>query len=327
MQFESSEYIVRFAIYTGAFTSLVTLLIVALMLIIRFGRLNDLGARSALKAKWLDVLGGSQKGLQADLLKLPRRSAFHLLRQWIVAYENTRWSEGGNADTRRRHLIEAAHRVRLAELAFEFVESGTNEEVMASAIALGRLKVERAWIPLKRRASAPHAYVSAVAMEALVRIDADRALPVLAETLNAQVGWPDHVLSRILGEMSESQTHKAITAIVAERNFDAVLHLFRALERRGDASAEIVLEWLVDHLRSVDDLIDCCYAALQKERLDAVLKIYYDGMERIQELRQLATDSAADWLSDDEPQWIQNELITDAIGGARMPVGSTHDIP
>lgn len=181
-----------------------TLLIVALMLVIRFGRLNELGPRSALKAKWLDVLGGSRTGLQADLLKLPRRPAFHLLRQWTVAYEKTREADDAKAHTRRRHLTDAADGVRLAELAFELVESGTNEEVMASAIALGHLKVEKAWIPLKRRASSPHAYVSAVAMEALVRIDADRAVPVLAETLNVQAGWPDHVLARILSTVTPS---------------------------------------------------------------------------------------------------------------------------
>lgn len=306
MSFESADYLVRFAVYTGAFTTLVTLLMVLLMLVVRVSRSHESWMGSTVTTRWLEVLGGSSgAAIVADLPSLRRRTAFLLLRQWSVAYDRDQTqTTDPNSASRLRQKVEAATHVRLDQFALELLETGTNEEIMAASIVLGQLGLEKAWIPLKRRATAEHPFISAVALQALVRIDPERAVPVLIEALTTHLTEPDHVLARMLGELSEMQIHEVVAGVVDMGSFEPTLHLFRALERRGEPAAGVVLEWLIAHLRSVDDVKACCYAALQEDRLNRVIRLYHDGVERAGELAETEQP-----VPDDEPMWIRRHVM------------------
>lgn len=294
-----------------------TLLVIGVMVAARLLHTYERWAAGSVTAKWLEILGGGATSLQADLPRLRRRSAFFLLRQWSFAFSKTNELDDPRAaELRRRHLLSAAHQVHMEEFALELLETGTNEEVMAAAIVLGHLRTEKAFIPLKRRADTPHGFISAAAMEALLKIDSERGLPILVELISGRSDWPDHVLARMLRDLSEHQIHGVIRGAVQSGNREAVLHLFRALERVGDEAAEVLLEWLLDRAATIDAVRDICYAALQRARLRRVLSVFHDGTERIRAIvdaASLATETcpldAARDLTEEEPEWIRVEVL------------------
>ncbi|MEX1054596.1 MAG: hypothetical protein WED81_01105 [Rhodothermales bacterium] len=223
------------------------------------------------RTKWLDSLRDARTTIHADLGALPRDISFLLLHQWNAVFDQTRsTSDPGTLDTAQEQLRVAGDKVSMEEFALELLEDGTNEEIVSACVALGNLRASRAWIPLRRRIASDNAFVSASAAEALVRIDPIRATSQFIDGLCRHPDWPDHVLSRVFATLPESAVHDVIRSIAARGEFASVLRTFSALDRMGHEMSIVLLEWLLDHAKDEEALVECAYAAFQEKHVHLI---------------------------------------------------------
>ncbi|MBI2890368.1 MAG: HEAT repeat domain-containing protein [Nitrospirae bacterium] len=179
--------------------------------------------RQLFLATWRPLLAES---LEEPLVLLPPVSKFDgttLLGLWNYYYESLR----GDAHER---LAYAAGRVGLDEIARRHLRARSRRRQLLAIATLGNLRHAESWSDLERLALHESPMLSITAARALIRIDAQRAMPALVPLFAAREDWPPATVAAMLSEAGPAVASGPLATVVDQTAIEHLPRLIRFLE-------------------------------------------------------------------------------------------------
>jgi hypothetical protein len=138
---------------------------------------------------------------------LPRRHLPYLMEEWNALHEAVRGepSERLNAFALRLGFDVAARRM---------MHAGAIGRRILAIRTLGHLRDPSSWQPLQEQLGSANALVSFYAAAALVRIDAQRAMPGIMNQLAERESWPGEAMARLLVDAGADVAREPIRALM-----------------------------------------------------------------------------------------------------------------
>jgi hypothetical protein len=138
---------------------------------------------------------------------LPRRHLPYLMEEWNALHEALRGepSERLNAFALRLGFDVAARRM---------MHAGAIGRRILAIRTLGHLRDPSSWQPLQEQLGSANALVSFYAAAALVRIDAQRAMPGIMNQLAERESWPGEAMARLLVDAGADVAREPIRALM-----------------------------------------------------------------------------------------------------------------
>jgi len=212
------------------------------------------------QARWLQVLLLATESPEADLPPIPRS----LLPDFASYWNHIRASLKGDA---AQNLAIPLSRRGLEPPLLAMLGRGSLRRRLIAATTLGYLGARSAWEPLSRLARHPSPDLSSTAALALLRIDPDAALDLLAADIVGRDDWSLARLGSLFRELGPDAITPGLVRIIATRPRSGVHRIVR-LARFGQRSrmGVAVREWLrtsgdaqvlasaLDYLESAEDL-------------------------------------------------------------------------
>jgi HEAT repeat protein len=160
-------------------------------------------------ATWRPLLAGiaMEPGAPPALPPLPHRHLPYVMDEWNALHDAVRGepSERLNAIGRRLGFDVAARRL---------MHSRRVGRRILAIRTLGQLQVPGSWKALQEQLGAANALVSFYAAAALVRIDAQRAMPGIMNQLAERESWPAEAMARLLTDAGADVAREPIRALM-----------------------------------------------------------------------------------------------------------------
>ncbi len=206
--------------------------------------------QSRLTAAWRPPLAriAMEPDEMPPLPPLPHRHLPYVMEEWNALHEAVR----GDPSAR---LNAVALKLGLDVAARRLIHSRRVGRQILAIRTLGHLKDPSSWKPLQEQLGSQNALVSFYAAAALVRIDAQRAMPGIMNQLAERESWPAEAMARLLTDVGADIAREPIRALMFAlapaklppllpwlAHVDAVLGSEVAVEllRRHPDNAEIV---------------------------------------------------------------------------------------
>ena len=186
------------AILVSAFTSAITLVLMALIGLFRWLFIAELRSYAQFSKEWFPILACAIVDDQAPVAKkLNRSEKLILLRLWNYWHQ----SVSGNANVRLRHFVSD---MGCTDVAIHLVQKGNRAQKLLSSISLGNLKVALAWQHLNALVATDDQIVSLHAARAMLQVDAEKAIKELLPMILGRAQWDMSALTQIL---RQSRSH------------------------------------------------------------------------------------------------------------------------
>jgi hypothetical protein len=245
-----SELIVTLAWRSAAIAGLGSAMLLLMALAVRRYFNHVARLQSRLTAAWRPPL--ARIAMEPDdmppLPPLPHRHLPYVMEEWNALHEAVR----GDPSAR---LNAVALKLGLDVAARRLIHSRRVGQKILAIRTLGHLKDPSSWKPLQEQLGSQNALVSFYAAAALVRIDAQRAMPGIMNQLAERESWPAEAMARLLTDVGADIAREPIRALMFAlapaklppllpwlAHVDAVLGSEVAVEllRRHPDNAEIV---------------------------------------------------------------------------------------
>jgi HEAT repeat protein len=243
----ASDPLLRTAVWIGAAALLASAALLAAILVLRLRLAARLARERRFAERWQPVLAACALGLPESVPALDAADGPLFLALWLRAQESLR----GDA---QRHLNALAARVGADRLAVGYLATGDPRREMLALVAAGHLRLAGIW-PLAEAlaAQAPPA-IALTAAQALLRIDAPRALPGVLALAARREDWPIARVGAMLRECDVNVAGLALaSAIDAERELARTAGLARLLHLLGAFATEAARPAVRAALEQVDD--------------------------------------------------------------------------
>jgi hypothetical protein len=219
------------------------------------------------EARWRQVLLLAMEAPEADLPPIPRG----LLPDFASYWNRIRASLKGDA---AQYLAIPLRRKGLELPLIAMLGSGSLRRGLIAATTLGYLQARNAWEPLSRLARHRSPELSSTAAQALLRIDPDAALDLLAADIVGRDDWSLARLGSLFRELGPDAITPGLVRIIATQPRRGVHRIVR-LARFGHRShmGVAVREWLrtsgdaqvlasaLDYIEGADDMVQVRGAA------------------------------------------------------------------
>ena len=251
-----SELIVTLAWRSAEVAGLCAALLMLIALVVRRYLRYEVRLHARVIATWRPLL--TRIAIEEDeapkLPSLPRRHLPYLMEEWNALHDAVR----GEASAR-------LNAVALEPLGFDvaarrYMHSRRVGRRILAIRTLGHLEDPSSWKALQEQLAAANALVSFYAAAALVRIDAQRAMPGIMNQLAERESWPGEAMARLLVDAGAEVAREPIRQLMLSLNLnklppllpwlahvDAVLGSEVAIEllRRHPGHPEVVAAALV----------------------------------------------------------------------------------
>lgn len=250
-----SELIVTLAWRSAVVAALGSAMLLLMALAVRRYLIHTARLQSRLIAVWRPPLAriAMEPGESLPLPPLPHRHLTYVMEEWNALHDAVRGdpSERLNAVALKLGLDVAARRL---------IHSRRVGQKILAIRTLGHLKDPSSWKPLQEQLGSQNALVSFYSAAALVRIDAQRAMPGIMNQLAERESWPAEAMARLLTDVGADIAREPIRALMFAlapaklppllpwlAHVDAVLGSEVAVEllRRYPDNAEIVAAGLI----------------------------------------------------------------------------------
>ncbi len=144
---------------------------------------------------------------EGDLPPLPHRHQPYLMEEWNALHDAVR----GEPSER---LNAVALRLRLDVAARRMIHSSRIGRRILAIRTLGQLHDPSSWKALQEQLGSANALVSFYAAAALVRIDAQRAMPGIMNQLAERESWPGEAMARLLVDAGADVAREPIRALM-----------------------------------------------------------------------------------------------------------------
>jgi HEAT repeat protein len=204
-----SDLIVTLAWRSAAAAAFAAALMLAAALIVRRYMLHEERMRARVIATWRPVLTQvAIEGRASDSLPRVRRSQLpYLLEEWNAMQDAVR----GEAAAQ---LNELALRIGLDDVARGLMHSRHIGKQILAIRTLGHVRDQTAWKSLQEQLVAANALVSFYAAAALVRIDAQRAMPGIMLQVAERESWPGEAMARLLVDAGADVAREPVRALM-----------------------------------------------------------------------------------------------------------------
>jgi len=204
-----SDLVVTIAWRSAMIAALASALMLTFALIVRRYLHWQDRVQARVAARWRPLL--TQIAIEEQgFIELPRLRARHvpfLLEEWNALHDAVR----GESTAR---LNETALRLGLDEIARHLMNSREVGKRILAIRTLGHLRDATAWKTLQEQLVSANALVSFYAAAALVRIDAQRAMPGIMLQVAERESWPGEAMSRLLVDAGADVAREPIRALM-----------------------------------------------------------------------------------------------------------------
>ena len=204
-----SEFIVTLAWRSAEFAALASAALLLLSLIVRRYYRFEARLNERVIATWRPLLTriALEDGDPHALPRLPARHMPYLMEEWNALNDVVR----GEANER---LNAAARALGFEVAARRFLHSRQVGRRILGIRTLGHLRDPSSWQPLQEQLASQNALVSFYAAAALVRIDAQRAMPGIMNQLAERESWPGEAMARLLVDAGADVAREPIRALM-----------------------------------------------------------------------------------------------------------------
>ncbi len=207
--------------------------------------------RTELIEVWQPVLAESLIEIPAALPRLTSRDHISFLFLWNYLQESVK----GEATEQLNRL---ARMLGLDEAARRLLRKTNMKHKLLAVATLGRLKDAAVWCELTTMANGDAPALSLEALRAMVRIDAEAAIPVLASLIGTRRDWSPLKIMAILDEAGPERAAKAMTLITASAQPMMMARLIRYLAAAHCRQALPTVRGLLQRSDQPDDLTAAC---------------------------------------------------------------------
>lgn len=204
-----SELIVALAWRSAEIAGLGAALLLLMALVVRRYLQYEARLHARVIAAWRPPL--TQAAIEGDALPalppLPNKHLPYLMEEWNALQDAVR----GESSAR---LNEVALKLRLDVAARRLIHSRRIGRRILAIRTLGHLHDPSSWKPLQEQLSSANALVSFYAAAALVRIDAQRAMPGIMLQLAERESWPGEAMARLLVDAGADVAREPVRALM-----------------------------------------------------------------------------------------------------------------
>lgn len=218
-----SQGILALAFWVGASALALTLLLLAQVLFLRALLNRRARRRALLLAHWRPLIlqGLAERPAQLPPLHPEDFAAFALL--WNHFHEVM-------SGVSRDRLNDLGYAVGLDRMAIDRLGGSVCEAQLLAILTLGHLGERRAWGRLVELAGEANLVVSITAARALVLIDADAAMPLLAPIIERRDDWPLATIGAILHEAGPEAATLPLVDVIGTTSWARMARLMRLLK-------------------------------------------------------------------------------------------------
>lgn len=299
--FTESE--IYFAFWVGIGALVLALLLVGVAALLRTGAvIRKLRERRHLR-RWEAVLHGQAPA--TAVLDIPSSHALLYLRYWNHAYEAL--------DANRPWLSQVAERTGLAHTAVHLLGEPDLAKQRVAMKTLGHLQAESAWETLSALVQSSNPYLAFSALETLFYINPERAEPLLIKAVPLYPHWPLAAFSRMLDAAGERVIKGLIQEAEQQGHIEALVQLFRCLERTGAPESIGLLDWLAEHASQQRTLLQVVHFAVQDAHRERIVHRLRESRQHIRTLTENLEDDprrpeSLRRLLEKEPPWVRQEI-------------------
>lgn len=242
--------ILALAFWVGTAVLGLTVLLLSQVLLMRALLHRRQRRRERLLARWRPLIMRGVSGRSVGLPELQRGDFADFAQLWIHFHEVL----GGES---RERLNQIGRAVGLAEMASERLDSKVGEAQLLAILTLGHLGERTAWERLLDLAEHPNLVTSITAARALVLIDADEAMPLLAPIIERRDDWPLARIGAILHEAGPDAVSLPLVNVVTQAEWGRMARLIRLL-KYTEGRLTLTVVRAVTRCTSDPDIVAAC---------------------------------------------------------------------
>jgi len=195
------------ATWGAAVALAVTLLLLAIVLVMRIRLLRRLARERDIATFWIPLIARCTENGAATLPPLKRRDADHFVLLWCRAQDSVRGLS-------RERLREMAQRLGADEHARRMLRSRSQRRPLIGTVALGHLQARELVPSLQTQVASAAPMASLVAAKALIRINADVGVRTVLSTAARREDWPLSSVATMLKECESATVGPALSSAI-----------------------------------------------------------------------------------------------------------------
>ncbi len=291
-----SDLVISLAWWIGAVSILLCFLLTLYAFLLRILYVYRNRRAENFVLEWEGIIAESLDQLPQNLPQVKKRDAVSFMMLWNHLQASLR------AESKEK-LNRLAREADIDVIAMNFLERGSLDERLLAINTLGWLRHDTNWEKLIEIANSVDPIYSLIAAKALIRIDAEKAVPRLIPLIAAREDWSIGTVSAILREAGADLISEPLSCAILQSPKNQTARLIRFLEI---AHAEVAIPTIKRILKDSDDMevITACLRIFQDvEDLNTVRKLLKD--ERWQVRLQATVCLGRIGTGDDEERLIQ----------------------
>ncbi|MDX1252442.1 MAG: HEAT repeat domain-containing protein [Gammaproteobacteria bacterium] len=261
----SSDPIVELAFWTGIAVLILVILMVLYVLFLRYKLFREERRKKRLVEIWRPLLIGSLDAIPENLPPVGRKDWTALFNLWSHFHEALK----GQA---KESLNEVARRIGMPGMALRLLQRRNARDRLAAIVVLGFLRDKSAWEDIKKVAMEETSYVSMAAVQAMVRIDEEGAVPFIMPLIGSRSDWPVARVAGILLEARPEVVCPALGHAVLHFPKNQVPRLVRYLGVMACDSSTAVLRQVMEKYPTEPVIAACLQSLKSPDALDLVRK-------------------------------------------------------
>lgn len=219
--------------------------------------------------EWEGIIAESLDQLPQKLPQIEKRDAVSFMMLWNHLQASLR------AESKEK-LNRLAREADIDVIAMNLIERGSLDERLLAVNTLGWLRHDTNWEKLMEIANSADPVYSLSAAKALIRIDAEKAVPKLIPLIAAREDWSTETVAAILREAGADLISEPLSRAILQSPKNQTARLIRFLEI---AHAEVAIPTIKRILKNSDDM----------EVITACLRIFQDA-DDLNTVRKLLKD-------------------------------------
>jgi hypothetical protein len=227
------------------------LLLLVCLLCFQVHRRVKLRRQQRVTDRWRPRLEHAATDPTTALPSLTRRDHIVLLYLWNECYEATPEPTTG-------HLVRLAQRVGTNRFTKELLKAQLLRRRILAVITLGRLRDRSAWFSICAFLPHQNAFLSFSAAQALLRIDAEAALPLLRPLIGHRADWSPLRIASMLNAVGPALASDTLAQAAITGNAIVGPRLIRYLPITHHTSGLSILRRFVDEHRPSDNMLAAC---------------------------------------------------------------------
>jgi hypothetical protein len=204
-----SELVVTLAWRSAEVAALASAMLLFLSLLVRNYYRFEARLNERVIATWRPLLTriALEKGAAPTLPRLRGSHRPYLMEEWNAMQDAVRGDSG-------ERLNAVARSLKFDVAARRYLHSRKVRRQILAIRTLGQLRDPSSWQPLQEQLASSNALVSFYAAAALVRIDAQRAMPGIMNQLAERESWPGEAMARLLVDAGADVAREPIRALM-----------------------------------------------------------------------------------------------------------------